>query len=98
MNGFDVSYSYVDEATQALRVQTDTVARAIEDLDAQMQPVKADLEGATADNYDAKVKQWRMNVADMRTLLNRAEMALNTIRNNYSGTDSREAMEWAALM
>lgn len=98
MDGFDVSYGYVDEATQALRVQTETVARAIENLDAQMQPVKADLEGATADNYDAKVRSWRMNVEDMRTLLGRAEFALNTIRNNYSGTDSREAMEWASLM
>ncbi|MFI6576136.1 WXG100 family type VII secretion target [Nocardiopsis sp. NPDC050513] len=98
MDGFDVSYAYVDEATQQLRVQTDTVANAIETLDMQMQTVRADLEGATAEAYDAKVKQWRLNVADMRTLLGRAEMALNQIRNNYSGTDSREAVEWASLM
>ncbi|MCY9784011.1 WXG100 family type VII secretion target [Nocardiopsis sp. EMB25] len=98
MDGFDVSYAYVDESTQQLRVQTETVANAIENLDMQMQTVRADLEGATAEAYDAKVKQWRLNVADMRTLLGKAEMALNQIRNNYSGTDSREAVEWASLM
>jgi WXG100 family type VII secretion target len=98
MNGFDVSYARVDQATIELRVQTDTVAKAIEDLDIQMRSIKQKLEGAMADSYDAKVAQWRTNVADMRTLLTRAEMALNSIRDNYQGTDSREAMEWASLM
>ncbi|MFV2198991.1 WXG100 family type VII secretion target [Nocardiopsis sp. LOL_012] len=98
MSGFDVTYAYVDEATMNLRAQTTNVANAIEQLDAQMQAVMSDLAGATADNYQAKVSAWRMNVADMQTLLGKAEMALNSIRNNYAGTDSREAMQWADLM
>ncbi|WP_028649444.1 WXG100 family type VII secretion target [Nocardiopsis sp. CNT312] len=98
MSGFDVTYAYVDEATMNLRAQTTNVANAIEQLDAQMQAVMSDLAGATADNYQAKVNSWRMNVADMQALLGKAEMALNSIRNNYAATDSREAMQWADLM
>ncbi|MEV2275678.1 WXG100 family type VII secretion target [Nocardiopsis sp. NPDC049922] len=98
MDGFDVTYAYVDQATQQLVTETQNVANAIETLDSQMQAVRADLEGATAEAYDAKVKQWRLNVADMNVLLGRAQAALNEIRNNYSGTDGREATEWAALL
>ncbi|MFL1376764.1 MULTISPECIES: WXG100 family type VII secretion target [unclassified Nocardiopsis] len=98
MNGFDVSYAHVDEATTRLVQQTEDVARQIEELDAKMRAVLADLEGETKENYEVKVKAWRLNVADMRTLLGKAQVALNDIRNNYSGTDRREAMNWAALL
>ena len=98
MNGFDVSYGHVDDATMRLGQQTEAVARQIEELDAKMQKLLADLEGETKENYEAKVKSWRMNVADMRTLLGKAQNALNDIRNNYSGTDRREAMNWASLL
>lgn len=98
MSGFDVSYGHVDEATTRLVQQTEAVARQIEELDAKMQAVLSDLEGETKENYETKVKSWRMNVADMRTLLGKAQVALNDIRNNYSGTDRREAMNWSALL
>lgn len=98
MNGFDVSYGHVDDATMRLGQQTEAVARQIEELDLKMQTLLADLEGETKENYEAKVKAWRLNVADMRTLLGKAQNALADIRNNYSGTDRREAMNWAALL
>ncbi|MFD3683560.1 WXG100 family type VII secretion target [Nocardiopsis sp. NPDC058631] len=98
INGFDVSYAYVDEATNELRTQTKAVQDQIEALDAQMQTVKAELDGAMAAEYDRKVLSWRTNVADMQLLLGKAEAALNEIRNNYSSTDGREAMNWQALM
>ena len=98
MNGFDVSYGRVDEATMRLVQQTEAVARQIEELDTKMRAVLSDLEGETKENYEVKVRSWRMNVADMRTLLGKAQVALNDIRNNYSGTDRREAMNWSALL
>ncbi|MBB6119146.1 WXG100 family type VII secretion target [Nocardiopsis algeriensis] len=98
MNGFDINYGPVEDAKGMLRTQTEAVARQIEELDAQMQAVRSDLEGATAENYDAKVKSWRMNVEDMRVLLAKAEIALGQIAQNYSTTDNREAMNWSALM
>jgi WXG100 family type VII secretion target len=98
MNGFDVSYGRVDDATMELGQQTEAVARRIEELDAKMRVVLDDLEGATKENYEAKVKSWRLNVADMRLLLGKAQNALNDIRNNYSGTDRNEAMNWSALL
>ncbi|WP_159941002.1 MULTISPECIES: WXG100 family type VII secretion target [unclassified Nocardiopsis] len=100
MNGFDVSYGYVDDATVQLRTQTDAVARQIEELDSKMQTIIANeaLVGEMATNYNTKVSAWRKNVEDMRLLLAKAELALNEIRNNYAGTDRREAMNWAALL
>ncbi|MFD6952320.1 hypothetical protein A6A08_24730 [Nocardiopsis sp. TSRI0078] len=98
INGFDVSYAYVDEATSELRTQTKAVQDQIESLDSQMQVVKADLDGAMAAEYDRKVASWRANVADMQLLLGKAEAALNEIRNNYASTDGREAMNWQALL
>ncbi|NYH54476.1 MULTISPECIES: WXG100 family type VII secretion target [Nocardiopsis] len=98
INGFDVSYAYVDEATDELRTQTKAVQDQIESLDSQMQVVKADLDGAMAAEYDRKVASWRANVVDMQLLLGKAEAALNEIRNNYASTDGREAMNWQALL
>ncbi|WP_017587176.1 WXG100 family type VII secretion target [Nocardiopsis ganjiahuensis] len=98
MNGFDVSYGHVDDATMRLGQQTEEVARQIEALDAKMRVLLGDLEGETKENYELKVSSWRLNVADMRTLLGKAQGALNDIRNNYSGTDRREAMNWSALL
>lgn len=98
MQGFDISYAHVDEATMRLVQQTDAVAKQIEDLDMKMQTILADMEGETKDNYQTKVAQWRLNVSDMRVLLSKAQSALNDIRNNYSGTDRRQAMTWAALL
>jgi WXG100 family type VII secretion target len=98
MQGFDVSYAHVDEATNRLRQQTETVARQIEELDQKMQTLLADMSGDMKENYQIKVASWRTNVQDMRFLLAKAEKALNDIRNNYSGTDRREGMNWAALL
>lgn len=98
MQGFDVSYGQVDEATSRLSQQTDAVARQIEDLDQKMQTLLADMAGEMKENYQTKVSSWRLNVADMRFLLGKAQSALNEIRNNYSGTDRREAMNWSALL
>lgn len=98
MNGFDVSYGRVDDATTELSRQTDAVARQIEDLDEKMRVILDDLEGEMKENYETKVHSWRLNVSDMRTLLGKAQVALNEIRNNYSGTDRREAMNWSALL
>ncbi|MEY9213888.1 WXG100 family type VII secretion target [Thermobifida halotolerans] len=96
-DGFDVKYQGVDDTTLTLRQQTDRVAKAIEDLDMKIQAVKQDFIGQTADQYEAKVKQWRMNVEDMRRLLGQAETTLQTIRNNYAYTDNRKAMDWSAI-
>lgn len=98
MNGFDVSYGRVDDATTELNRQTEAVARQVEDLDTKMRTLLADLEGEMKENYETKVHSWRLNVSDMRTLLGKAQLALNEIRNNYSGTDRREAMTWSALL
>ncbi len=96
-DGFDVKYQGVDDTTMTLKQQTEVVARAIEELDAKIQVVKQDFIGQTAEEYDAKMKQWRLNVADMRKLLSQAEVTLATIRNNYALTDNREAMDWSAI-
>lgn len=98
MQGFDVNYAQVDEATNRLAQQTAAVARQIEDLDQKMQALLADMAGEMKDNYQTKVASWHLNVADMRVLLGKAQAALNEIRNNYSGTDRREAMNWSALL
>lgn len=98
MQGFEVSYAHVDEATVRLSQQTEAVARQVEELDAKMQVLLADMAGQMKENYQTKVSSWRLNVEDMRMLLGKAQSALNDIRNNYSGTDSREAMNWAALL
>ncbi|WP_150242691.1 WXG100 family type VII secretion target [Nocardiopsis quinghaiensis] len=98
MNGFDVHYAQVDEGSTTLSTQTAAVRNQIDTLDAQMQAVKADLEGDMATEYDRKVASWRNNVADMQFLLGKAQEALNEIRTNYTATDGREAMKWQALM
>lgn len=98
MSGFDISYGRVDEATQLLHQQTEAVAKQIEDLDQKMQVVLADTAGETKESYQKKINSWRLNVDDMRSLLQKAEMALDKIRHNYSGTDRRQAMNWDALL
>lgn len=96
-DGFDVKYQGVDDTSMTLQQQTQVVANAIEELDAKIRAVKQDFVGQTAEQYEAKVAQWRLNVADMRKLLSQAETTLATIRNNYALTDNREAMNWAAI-
>ncbi|WP_017572555.1 WXG100 family type VII secretion target [Nocardiopsis halotolerans] len=98
INGFSVSYAHVDEATQNLVAQTKAVQNQIESLDAEMAQIKPQLAGAMAEEYDRKVASWRANVVDMQTLLGKAQDALNQIRDDYAGTDAREAMNWQALM
>ena len=96
-DGFDVKYQGVDDTSMTLQQQIQVVANAIEELDAKIRAVKQDFVGQTAEQYEAKVAQWRLNVADMRKLLSQAETTLATIRNNYALTDNREAMNWAAI-
>ncbi|TDQ44658.1 WXG100 family type VII secretion target [Actinorugispora endophytica] len=98
MSDFSITYSRVDQATQDVQQQTEAVSRAIEELDGKIQAVRQDFIGSTAEQYDAKVKYWRSNVDDMRYLLGKAQAALNSIRNNYSATDGREAMRWSELL
>ncbi|NKZ00964.1 WXG100 family type VII secretion target [Nocardiopsis alborubida] len=98
INGFDVSYGEVDQATMDLDTQTKAVRNQIESLDTTMQSLKAQLDGAMFEQYQIKVEQWRSNVADMEKLLGAAKSSLDQIRHEYSGTDNREAMNWQGLL
>ncbi|RCV48555.1 WXG100 family type VII secretion target [Marinitenerispora sediminis] len=77
--------------------QTEVVARAIEDLAAEMQRIKQMNIGFMSDEYDAAIARWRLNVEDMRTLLKSGAFALGSITENYNNTDRREAANWQAL-
>jgi WXG100 family type VII secretion target len=98
INGFDVSYAEVDQATIELDTQTKAVRKQIEDLDSEMQSLRSQLDGAMFEQYQVKMASWKANVTDMETLLGKARVALNSIREDYAGTDGREAMNWQALM
>lgn len=98
INGFSVTYAYVNEATDELRAQTKNVENQLEQLNTTMQSLQSQLEGAMFTEYQNKYRSWQSNVADMNTLLLKAEAALQQISHEYSSTDSREAMNWQALL
>ncbi|MEV6820003.1 WXG100 family type VII secretion target [Nocardiopsis dassonvillei] len=98
INGFSVTYAHVNDVTEELRAQTVKVQQQIEDLNTTMQSLKTQLEGAMFTEYEKKYASWQLNVEDMNTLLKEAERALIQISNQYESTDSREAMNWQALL
>ncbi|WP_435112821.1 WXG100 family type VII secretion target [Nocardiopsis synnemataformans] len=98
INGFSVTYAHVNDVTDELRAQTVKVQNQLEQLNMTMQSLQSQLEGAMFTEYQNKYRSWQYNVADMNTLLVKAENALKEISNDYSSTDSREAMNWQALL
>lgn len=98
INGFSVTYAHVNDVTDDLRAQTVKVQQQIEDLNTTMWSLKAQLEGAMFTEYEKKYASWQLNVEDMNTLLKEAERALIQISDQYESTDSREAMNWQALL
>ncbi|MFC7326849.1 WXG100 family type VII secretion target [Marinactinospora rubrisoli] len=96
-DGFSIQYAGTTMGEEALRQQTEVVANAIETLATQMMSVKSQNLGFTAEDFDAAIARWRLNVEDMRTLLNSGQLALGDIAQNYDYTDRREAASWQAL-
>ncbi|GAB3208494.1 WXG100 family type VII secretion target [Marinactinospora thermotolerans] len=96
-DGFSMKYQGAALTEDALRQQTEVVAKAIEDLAARMQVIKQQNIGFASDEFDTAVAKWRLHVDDMRTLLNSGQLALGNIAQNYNATDRREAARWQAL-
>ncbi|MFC3995820.1 WXG100 family type VII secretion target [Nocardiopsis sediminis] len=96
MSDFSVIYAGMDESAMDLRQRTQDIRNSLQDLQTQMNTVRSELDGSTADNYDAKMAQWQLNVQDMEFLLTQAEQALNFIRENYKNTDNKLSMEWVS--
>ncbi|MGW9350127.1 WXG100 family type VII secretion target [Nocardiopsis flavescens] len=97
MSGFHVNFNAMGQGAIDLQQETTEVSNALNDLQQQMAAVRSDLEGATAESYDVAMQNWALNLEDMRTLLNGAQVALGNMGDNYGTTDNREANEWRNL-
>ncbi|GLU50465.1 WXG100 family type VII secretion target [Nocardiopsis ansamitocini] len=91
MSDFNMTYQGIVNSGDMLRQETQTVQKAVEDLAQQMQSVRANMDGVTADQYDAKMAKWNLNLQDMNILLGKAQMSLNKILSDYQQGDHRIA-------
>jgi len=96
VSDFSVRYSGMDDSAFDLRARTQDIRNSLDELATKMAVVRGELDGATAEQYDASMAQWRLNVQDMEFLLTKAEQALIMIRDNYKNTDNKLSLEWVS--
>ncbi|WP_411142069.1 WXG100 family type VII secretion target [Streptomyces sp. x-80] len=97
MTNFSVQYGVVEQARDYMIQQTNAIQTAIDDLHDKVKVVLTELDGVTAQAYEAKHREWLAKVEEMRTTLTAGHQVLGDIRDGYKTTDTREGNRWESL-
>ncbi|MFC4508184.1 MULTISPECIES: WXG100 family type VII secretion target [Streptomyces] len=97
MPDFRMTYDNSAEASEYLAQQTKAIANIVEALAAAVNSVMGELEGTTAQAYQAKHVEWQNIVGEMGRVLNLGATSLVDLTANYRTTDVNEGNRWGDI-
>jgi|SRR3954465_10029923 WXG100 family type VII secretion target len=97
MPDITVHYAGVDNAGEALGAATKAIQSVLSELDSQLNTVRAQWYGNSAEQYTVQQARWNAATDDMSAQLAKNQVNLSLIRENYSSTDAGLAMTWSEI-
>jgi WXG100 family type VII secretion target len=92
-----VNYGQIDNVLEELEFADQNIQNILNDLNEQIQPLRATWSGASDDEYQAVQNKWNADLANMSAVLSKYGGVLSEITLNYGQTDNNLAAQWAAL-
>ena len=71
------------------------IEQQLNDMDAQLQPLRSDWTGAAAESYQQAKNNWTNGISDMKQLLTEIGNAVSQGGQDYQSTDSSNANRFA---
>jgi WXG100 family type VII secretion target len=96
-NSIYVNYDQIDNVQDELQFADQKIQQLLNDLNEQIQPLRATWSGASEAEYQAVQNRWNADLANMSALLAKYSGVLSEITLNYGQTDNNLAGQWAAL-
>lgn len=90
-----VNYAALNLLVQTLTTSATTITERLDELEAQLEPLRANWEGEAQTAYIAAKAQWDSAMADMLRILSQAGVNVNNSIDSYQGADRRGASYFA---
>jgi 6 kDa early secretory antigenic target len=92
-----VNYANVDNVGQALQDADAQIQRVLAQLQDTIQPLRATWSGASEAEYVQVQARWNSDLSQMNALLSRYTSTLDEMKINYGNTDNNLAFQWQAI-
>ncbi|WHT18880.1 WXG100 family type VII secretion target [Crossiella sp. CA-258035] len=89
-----VDFAQIGEGQAGCQRAATNMQSKLDDLKANLAPLVATWEGAAAEAYQARQKEWDQSAEKLQAILNRMGIALGTARDAYQQNEQSAAGSW----
>jgi WXG100 family type VII secretion target len=94
MSDLKVNFGGLSTAAADIQASASNIESRLNDLDASLQPLRANWSGEASTAYTAAKAKWETALSDMKALLADVGRAVSTSGEEYQSTERNNAARW----
>lgn len=88
-------FGLISQTADDINATNNSIAGILDDLRADLQPLVAEWEGASADAYNAAQRKWDQSAAELNDVLRQVAQAVREANDRMSEINNNAAQSWA---